>query len=86
MLTFEYPGWSDTKETTVRATWPGAPAPATLTLTPGGPGTLRLRLARSATPRLLRLEATGDFPLAAPDTRRRSGRLVQIELQPVTRP
>ncbi|MBL9213273.1 MAG: hypothetical protein JNL92_22615 [Opitutaceae bacterium] len=86
VLTFEYPGWSDTKETTVRATWPGAPAPATLTLTPGGPATLRLRLTRSATPRQLRLEATSDFPLAAPDTRRRSGRLVQIELQPVTRP
>jgi hypothetical protein len=86
VLTFEYPGWSDTKETTIRATWPGAAAPASITLTPGGPAQLRLRLPASATARTLGLEAANDFPLAAPDTRRRAGRLVQAELQPVTRP
>jgi hypothetical protein len=86
VLTFEYPGWSDSKETVVRASWPGAAQPASHTLTPGGPATLRLRLTPSATARILRLEAGNDFALAAPDTRRRSGRLVQAELQPVTRP
>jgi len=86
VLTFEYPGWSDTKATTIRATWPGAAAPASITLTPGGPAQLRLRLPASAPARTLRLEAANDFPLAAPDTRRRAGRLVQIDLQPVTRP
>ncbi|MGH7943457.1 MAG: hypothetical protein ACREF9_00380 [Opitutaceae bacterium] len=85
ILTFEYPGWSDKTETVVRARWPGAAAPKALTLTPGGPITMRVRLPRSTTPRLLQLEAPDDFPLAAPDTRRRAGRLIRMELQPASR-
>lgn len=86
VLTFEYPGWSDRSENTVTAHWPGAIKPTTLRLTPGAPATLRVNLPASSSPRLLRLEATGDFPLAAPDTRRRAGRLVQMELQPTPSP
>jgi hypothetical protein len=47
---------------------------------------MRVRLSPSAKPRTLQLETTSDFPLAAPDTRRRAGRLVQMELQPVQGP
>ncbi|WP_414663837.1 hypothetical protein [Horticoccus sp. 23ND18S-11] len=86
ILTFEYPGWSDTKETTVTAHWPGQSAPVALKLVPGSPATMRVRLPASAKPRTLRFEAANDFPLAAPDTRRRSGRLVQLELQPALQP
>lgn len=82
VLTFEYPGWSDAKETTVRVRSPGRTEARALSLTPGAPITMRLRLSPSAKPRPLQLEATSDFPLAAPDTRRRAGRLVQLELQP----
>jgi hypothetical protein len=85
VLTFEYPGWSDKAETTVQARWPGHAAPATINLTAGGPATMRVRLTASAKPRTLHLEATDDFPLAAPDTRRRAGRLIQMELQPTPR-
>ena len=75
VLTFEYPGWSDASETTVLARRPGDEKPVALKLTPGAPVTMRLRQPASAVPRTLRLEATSDFPLAAPDTRRRAGRL-----------
>lgn len=85
VLTLEYPGWASVKETKLRVHWPGL-APADLTLTPGEPVTLRARLAPSAVSRALRLVADGDFPLVSPDPRRRSGRLVQVELQPVARP
>ena len=83
VLTFEYPGWSDIKETTVRARWPGHAGVRKISLTPGAPVTVRARLSPASKSRTLRLEATSDFPLAAPDTRRRAGRLVQMELQPV---
>jgi hypothetical protein len=86
VLTLEYPGWSDARETTLRARWPGHAEPKILSLTPGSPHTMRVRLSPSAKPRTLQLETTSDFPLAAPDTRRRAGRLVQMELQPVQGP
>jgi len=86
ILTFEYPGWSDTKETTVTAHWPGQSAPVALKLVPGSPALMRVSLPAAAKPRTLRFEAANDFPLAAPDTRRRSGRLVQMELQPALQP
>ena len=85
LLTFEYPGWSDKRDTTVFARWPGSAETIAAKLTPGAPHTMRLRLSPSSKPRTLRLEATSDFPLAAPDTRRRAGRLIQVELQPLSR-
>ncbi len=86
VLTFEYPGWSDKKEATVRTLWPGPAKSRQIVLTPGAPGLLRVRLPPSAQPRVLRLETPDDFPLAAPDPRRRAGRLVQMELQPISSP
>jgi hypothetical protein len=84
VLTFEYPGWSDAKQTTIRVRWPGHSEARALSLTPGAPIAMRLRLSPSAKSRPLQLEATSDFPLAAPDTRRRAGRLIQMELQPIS--
>jgi hypothetical protein len=81
VLTLEYPGWSEIKENVLRAQWP-AGHETKITLVPGAPVTLRVQLPASPTPRMLRLEAATDFPLAAPDTRRRAGRLVQMELRP----
>jgi hypothetical protein len=85
VLTLEYPGWSDTKENVLRASWPTGQV-TKVTLAPGAPLTMISRLPASSSPRTLRLEAATDFPLAAPDTRRRAGRLVQMELRPVQRP
>ena len=85
VLTFEYPGWADAKEMPVRAHWPAGMKPTQLALKPGAPALMRVTLPPSAQPRTLRLETPADFPLAAPDTRRRAGRLVQLELQPTQR-
>ena len=85
VLTLEYPGWSDTKSTTLRAFWPGENQARELTLTPDGPATMRVRLPASNQPRMLRLEASNDFSLVAPDLRRRSGRLLQVQIHPLTR-
>ena len=49
VLTFEYPGWSDIKETTIHAHWPGKP-PSAISLTPGGPGTMRPKEEGARTP------------------------------------
>lgn len=84
VLTFEYPNWSDQAATTLATTWPAPAQAAPVTLTAGAPVTLRVRLDGATSPRILRLSANNDFPLAAPDPRRRSGRLVQMELQPVS--
>jgi hypothetical protein len=85
VLTLEYPGWSNAKETTLRASVSGIKKPELMVLKPGSPVTMRLHLSASNTPRTLRLETPADFPLAAPDPRRRAGRLVQLELQPTPR-
>jgi hypothetical protein len=42
-----------------------------------------IRIPASVTPQMLRFEAPADFPLPAPDTRRRSARLLQVDLAPV---
>lgn len=85
ILSLEYPGWSGQQEATLTAHWPGSTQPARLTLRPGAQP-LRITLPKSAVPRTLRLETSADFPLEAPDPRRRAGRLVQMELQPLARP
>jgi hypothetical protein len=84
VLTLEFPAWGSAKEMNLTAVWPAGVSPSRVTLKPEGLSTLRVRLPRSDTARPLRLEAADDFQLVAPDTRRRSGRLVQMELQPVT--
>jgi hypothetical protein len=85
VLELEPSSSADVKPTTLRASW-GAGAAQEFVLTPNLRGTFRLRLPASAEGRTLTLEATDDFPLAAPDPRRRAGRLVLMELQPTQRP
>ncbi|MBL9200558.1 MAG: hypothetical protein JNL39_08630 [Opitutaceae bacterium] len=82
ILTLEFPSWSSAKEMALTAHWPGATPASRVTLKPEGLSTLRVRLPASAASRTLRIEAADDFQLVAPDTRRRSGRLVQMEVQP----
>jgi hypothetical protein len=86
ILTLEFPGWSETKETALRVRWPDGVAPHAFTLTPTVSLPVRARLGRSAVPRVLQLSAAGDFAMPPPDSRRRSGRIVRMELQPVPRP
>jgi hypothetical protein len=69
----------------VRAIWPGESEARQLVLKPDAPATMRVRLPASQKPRTLRLEASNDFPLVGSDPRRRSGRLLQMDLQPQTR-
>ncbi|MBL9189290.1 MAG: hypothetical protein JNK23_17540 [Opitutaceae bacterium] len=83
VLTLEFPAWSTAKEMALNAHWPDGVPASRVTLKPEGASMLRVRLPRSDVARTLRLEAAADFPLVAPDTRRRSGRLVQLEVQPV---
>jgi hypothetical protein len=82
VLTFEYPDWSDTKGTTVTTFWPGESTPRQVKLTSDAQGSIRVRLPASTHLRTLRLEASNDFSLAGRDTRRGSGRLIRLEIQP----
>ncbi len=82
VLTFEYPGWIDTKGTTVTTFCPGETTPRQVKLTPDVQGSIRVRLPASKQPRTLRLEASNDFSLDGRDTRRGSGRLIRLEIQP----
>jgi hypothetical protein len=80
VLKIEFPDWTGGKPTTLRSSFSdGSPALEHLLL-PGQYATLRLRVAPSATPRTLHLDAAADFPLPAPDARRRAARLLQLDL------
>ena len=93
-LRFEIPDWSGAPTTVLRsqivtiADQPGAPIPAFTihTLAAGAYATVIVRIPASVTPQMLRFEAPADFPLPAPDTRRRSARLLQVDLAPAPVP
>jgi hypothetical protein len=80
-LKVEYPDWSGAPASTLR-TQLSDDAPATHTLKPGAYADIRVRVPACATTQTLRLDAATDFPLPAPNTRRRTGRLVQVALAP----
>ena len=80
-LKLEFPDWSGATATTLSTQISDTPA-VSHPLTPGTYSTLRLRVPASAAAQTLRLEAPADFPLPAPDTRRRTGRLHQVDLAP----
>ena len=82
VLKLEYPDWAGAKESLLRAQLSDSPDAATSALKPGAYSTFRIPLPASAKSRTLRLEAAEDFPLPAPDTRRRAGRLLQLEFAP----
>ena len=81
-LRLEYPNWGSAKETTLHAQLDST-APIDQSLAPGQYLTLRLRVPPSTVPVTLRLETDGDFPLPAPDPRRRACRLLQVDLTPM---
>ena len=80
-LKLEFPDWSGATATTLSTQISDTPA-VSHPLTPGTYSTLRLRVPASAAAQTLRLEAPADFPLPAPDNRRRTGRLHQVDLAP----
>lgn len=80
-LRIENPDWSGAPTTTL-STQAGADPAVAHRLAAGAYANLRVRIPASATPRTVRLSAPADFPLPAPDTRRRTGRLLQVELAP----
>lgn len=82
VLQLEYPDWAGAKETVLRAQLSDSAAAVTTALKPGAYSTFRIPLPAAAKSRTLRLEASEDFPLPAPDTRRRAGRLLQLEFAP----
>ena len=84
-LRLEVPDWAGARTTALTTQLADAPV-ATHTLTAGAYATLRLRVPASATAQTLRLAAPADFPLPAPDTRRRTGRLLQADLAPAPAP
>ena len=79
LLKIEFPDWTGGKPSTLRTSLSDGSAPVDHPLLPGQYATLRVHLSPSATPRTLRLEAAADFPLPAPDTRRRAARLLQLD-------
>ena len=87
-LRIELPDWSGASSATLRSQLLGSPSASatTHTLASGTYSTLRLRIPASATPLTLRLDAPADFLLPAPDTRRRSARLLQVDLAPAPVP
>ncbi|MCX6952346.1 MAG: hypothetical protein NTV51_09300 [Verrucomicrobia bacterium] len=79
VLSMENPGWSGAPTTTLRLQLSGAPA-TEHPIAAGTYATLRIRVPASATAQTLTVEAPADFPLPAPDTRRRAGRLLKVDL------
>ena len=84
-LRLEIPDWAGTRSTSLTTRLSDAPV-ATHVLAAGNYATIRVRVPASATAQTLRLEAPADFPLPAPDTRRRTGRLLQLDLVPAPAP
>ncbi len=80
VLKIEFPDWTGGKPTTLRSSLSDGSPAVDHPLLPGQYATLRLRVAPSASPLTLRLDAAADFPLPAPDTRRRAARLLQLDL------
>jgi len=83
-LRIEYPDWSGKSGGTLKASLSHGGASQHQTLTPGVYSTILLPVAASDAPQTLSITAADDFPLPAPDQRRRAARLVQAELQPTT--
>ena len=84
-LRIENPDWSGAPTTILRTRVSGGPATEHL-LAAGAYATLRVRVPAATTAQTLQLEAPTDFPLPAPDTRRRTARLQQVSLATVSEP
>ena len=84
-LHFEYPDWgAGAAGGTLTARLDGSALAGHATLIPGQRPTLHLVLPASAEPRTVHLEAPAEFPLPAPDNRRRAIRLLDVRLAPAS--
>lgn len=82
-LKIEFPDWAGQAPGRLRLALSGDGSTREQVLRPGEYNEVLLPVAASAQLQTLTLTADQDFPLPAPDTRRRTGRLVVAELQPV---
>ena len=83
-LRLEYPDWSGKPGGTVKTSLSDGSVSQNQALAPGSYSTILLPVAASDAPQTLSITSPDDFPLPAPDRRRRAARLVQAELQPTT--
>ena len=83
-LRIEYPDWSGKSGGSLKTSLSNGGASATQALAPGSYSTILMPVAASDSPQTVSLTSADDFPLPAPDARRRAARLVQAELQPTT--
>ena len=83
-LKVEYPDWSGKASGHLTLGLSADGSRQVETLTPGLYASIRMPVAASDRPQTLTLTADDDFPLPAPDQRRRAARLVRVELQPAT--
>ncbi|MEY2879567.1 MAG: hypothetical protein RLZZ15_1947, partial [Verrucomicrobiota bacterium] len=81
-IKFECPALAGAAPNPLQVALAGVPTSAGHVLEPANYSTLRLPLPASAVPRTLTLEAATDYPLPAPDTRRRIARVLQLEIIP----
>lgn len=81
-LKIEFPDWSGKPGGTLTAALADGGVSKNQALPAGTYTTLQLLVPPSTKPTTLSLTAPDDFPLPAPDRRRRAARLVQAELQP----
>jgi hypothetical protein len=81
-LRFELPDWSANQKTTVRLRVDGAAAATQDETVAPGNGSFHITVPAATTPRTVHIDADHDFQLAAPDSRRRVGRLLELTLAP----
>ncbi len=81
-LRIEYPNWTGAQAAQIQIQLDAPTARSSQLLAPGEYATVRLRLPASVNPRAVHLELPADYPLPAPDTRRRAARLLQADLTP----
>ena len=81
-LKVEFPDWSGRKTGSLGTGVSGAPGTATHTLTAGQYAMIEIALPASSGLQTVEISGADDFPLPAPDGRRRTGRLVSAQLIP----
>jgi hypothetical protein len=81
-LKVEFPDWSGRKTGSLSTGVSGAPGTATHTLTAGQYAMIEIALPASSGLQTVEISGADDFPLPAPDGRRRTGRLVSAQLIP----
>ena len=82
-LKVEFPDWSGRKSGILRSGIAGVSATREHTLTAGQYAIIETALPPSAGLQTVEISGADDFPLPAPDGRRRTGRLVSAEMIPI---